>query len=474
MLVRFSVAMAGGNEALVYEPKQLNEQFQKVVDSDLFSGFMEALQLFSEEMGAPIKELKLADLIVYVQTYRDFTIRLILSERLPEFELEHYFDTCATEVMKILPMLQTGQVLRGGDGQGSEIMEKHFWPILSPLIEEPPDVVPIQRDFDDYQMSKIALCGLAEAGKTSMMNLFFQQMPLHAARATNPTLGVNISRKFVDFLEEKLMLQDLGGQEFLRAQHLTKNNLWYDLSALIYVVDLQDPKFFTEALEYLNKVWATVTELNPRPPRLAIFLHKYDPEVRVKLTENVATALRVFQQYSSIATFHLTSLLDHSSSKAMIKALYFSMPDIMIKRLLEEEFLEHFEKDVMPQFSKLVSDDSQPLPTGLQQEIRNSSIMFGRSYGMSLQESWFKYLAGEFSPKPRKLTAISMRVERQGPTMRIVIPRKKNHPNLSKIILDGMLEGIARSLYLVSPTIVDEDDTFITWRVGVTETGLPA
>ncbi|OLS12972.1 MAG: hypothetical protein RBG13Loki_3407 [Promethearchaeota archaeon CR_4] len=116
----------------------------------------------------------------------------------------------------------------------------------------------------------------------------------------------------------------------------------------------------------------------------------------------------------------------------------------------------------MPETSKVIPQD-------LQNELRTSAIMFGRTYGLGLQESWMKYLTGDYTPPVQKLSANSLTVSRKGPLFLVTISNYAESgycPALATTLLDGILEGISGTLRLPPPKIVNEDNTTITWQIG--------
>ena len=244
MLIRFSVIIMGGIEVIFWQDEKTSQQ--KVYDEDLFSGFMEALQSISQEMGKPIRELQLSNLMLYIRTYGDFSIRILMEEKVQDSLLDTIFNQVSKETVYLLAKMRPGEVINLATMPDNKIL-----PILAPLI---PNMAASQTKVDPPQFpvtSKIAICGLAHAGKTSIKNMFFDKMTQQVARDTKPTIGVDMSRKFSDFLSQKLLVMDVGGQDSYRKQALNKDEYWVDIAALIFVVDLQNPQL----LKKLENIW---------------------------------------------------------------------------------------------------------------------------------------------------------------------------------------------------------------------------
>ena len=72
MLILLQITTEGGTEAFSYKTEKYK---QVMVDTQLLSGFMEALQLLSETIGSPLQQIQLANLMLYVSTYGNFSLR---------------------------------------------------------------------------------------------------------------------------------------------------------------------------------------------------------------------------------------------------------------------------------------------------------------------------------------------------------------------------------------------------------------
>ncbi|MFW9994104.1 MAG: ADP-ribosylation factor-like protein [Candidatus Odinarchaeota archaeon] len=458
MLIHFSLSTKGGLEVFSYEADKAE---QELVDPQLLSGFMNALQLYSEQMGTPITQMKLANMVLYIRTYGEFTLRLLFEAKMDEKEVDKYFSQVSKEIVPLM----TGQI----SYDVSELKQR-ILPILAPLIEDSLSRISVEKE----SVSKIALAGLAKAGKTSIKRMFFENWSREMARDVKPTIGVETTRKFHEFLEHRFVIMDYGGQVTYREQHLRQEGAWRDLSALVYVVDLQDDSTYDEAKDYLSKIWKKITELNENNPKLAIFFHKYDISRREGLDKKMFSCIFQFKDFFREASFYMTTIEDASSTVALIKFLYFSLPAVVLKKFLEEEFIDHFENDVLsglriiPKFSDLIR--GKQLETDLKHikaDLRRIAVAFGTNFGLSLQESWMKYLMGEWVPKRRLLTSKSVKISRRGRDLYITVPSWAS-PDFSSdfiaILIDGVLEGVFKTFHLDAPQKIRESDEFSTWR----------
>ncbi|MHA2392471.1 MAG: ADP-ribosylation factor-like protein [Promethearchaeota archaeon] len=138
-------------------------------------------------------------------------------------------------------------------------------------------------DYPDMKISvdleKVLFIGLEEGGKTSILLLLdrkFSLLPsvkptIKAKRTyyTNSLLGVHITR------------WDLGGQKIYRKIYLDdKNKYFTEMQSIFYVIDIQSPEKFNEALTYLKDVVNIVSENHLENFQFLVLLHKFDPDIK--------------------------------------------------------------------------------------------------------------------------------------------------------------------------------------------------
>ncbi|MFX0092585.1 MAG: ADP-ribosylation factor-like protein [Candidatus Hodarchaeota archaeon] len=458
MLVRFSISEVSGVEIYAYETK-ISEQ--SMIQPQLLAELMTAIQMQAETVGHSIQHIEFSNNILYLQSYGDFTLRLLVNEMMDKEEVQDYFDQLSKEIILIQPKLSSDY------SENEEDFNQRLLPILKPLIHDPPPEFDSQRiDFPIVDSSsRIALVGLANAGKTSIINRFFENLSQDLAGDTKPTIGLSISHQFLDFLKHKLIIMDFGGQEYYR-QTYTHIETWGDFSALIFVVDIQDAESFEPAKKYLAEIWERVTKVNKRKPKVTIFIHKYDPSKRKLLLGNLKECLHNFRDCIENSVFHLTTIKDSSSNIAIIKTMFFSLPNIMLRRLLEEEFLNHFKENIWPQFSELIKNPNFQ-DEKLKKEIYQSAVILGKNHSLSLQKMWLDYLTGDWTPNPRVLQAKSLAIRQKGQILYVTItdPSEGLAKELTTILLDGMLEGILKTFHLQAPEKIEEHEVSTTWKI---------
>ncbi|MFW9994096.1 MAG: ADP-ribosylation factor-like protein [Candidatus Odinarchaeota archaeon] len=460
MLVQLSVSTKSGVEVFSYSAEHTSGV---IANNQMLSGFMNAMQVFSEKMGNPVQQIQFSNLMLYIRTYGDFIIRLLMKEKMSEEDIEHYFARLSKE---IVPLLTDQMVM---NLQLKQMLKEKLVPIIAPLIQDPLAGIKKEDFSRDGFLSKIALAGLAKAGKTSIKRMFFENWSREMIRDIKPTIGIETTRKFHEFLEHRFVIMDYGGQITYREQHLRQEGAWRDLSALVYVVDLQDVDSFDAAAEYLSNIWEVIMRISKNRPKLSIFLHKCDIIRRDSLENNIQQCLVSFKAFINTVSFHLTTIEDSSSNEALVKTLYFSLPKIMIKRLFEQEFLDYFEGKILPIFFNLTQEENfSRIIIERSHELRQGAVVMGMNFGLSLQESWMKYLMGEWVPKRRLLTSKTIEIKEEGQHIYITVPdwSDQDIPSiLTKVLFDGMLEGVLKTFHLNPPEKTGERGIFTTWKI---------
>ncbi len=461
MLIRLSVEM-GGKEVFSYNIKKLSE---RILDPQITLEFFKAIREFSKTTDQTIPTIQFFNMMLYSKTYEKFTFRLLIDELIEEADLEKYWKKLS-KAFSGLSKAPLREVFDFNDESFFLNLEK----ILNPHIQDPRTYT--KDIIQQESISKIMLVGLAKAGKTSIKYRFFENWSKILGKEIKPTLDVDISNKFQEFILHKLLIFDMGGQSTYRENHLTKNELWKNISLICFVVDIQDPDTFEKAQNYLTDVWKIVSKVNERKPKLSIFLHKYDPEKRKDLTKNISKYLVVFKDFISMSNIYMTTIEDMSSNIALIKSLYFSLPEVVLIRLLEKEFLVHFERKILPKFSivekTLSKEEYIEAFQNLKKKIRKIAIKGGITYGLSFQKIWLNHLMGKKKIRPDESSLRSIIIIPNLYSLVISIkdwtdqgiPQEMTTP-----LLDGFLEGILKTLHLV----IDEGpivrNNYITWKV---------
>ena len=164
---------------------------------------------------------------------------------------------------------------------------------------------------------KILLLGLSQSGKTSIIKTVFEGRSPEDTH--NLTATIRFERIIYSYKDHSICTYDVGGQiSYLEeAIEVTKQQVFSDVKALIFVVDASNIGTFKTSRQYLLRALRNVYEYNDNPG-VFIFAHKMD-----LITEEYRKeAIRVFQeyfnleQYESIQLFQ-TSIYDDSTLNAI-------------------------------------------------------------------------------------------------------------------------------------------------------------
>lgn len=461
MLRRLSIITEGGIEAYSFDNMEHGSIFQ--YDPQIIAGFMTAIQSISETIKNPIKKIKFANMTLYVRTYGDFGIHLLYDEQIQKNLLESYFEF----ISKLLIPLFDDQNYLGYPSE-SEI-EGTIEQYLIDMVREPYTEKELEKIIKKQSTFKLAIIGLAKAGKSSLKNRFFENWNQEQIQKVQPTIGVDISQKFIDYIEQRFLVYDFGGQKIYRDNYLTDDKRWNNISILIFVVDIQNPSSFYDAKEYLSDVWRLINSSCNKIPKLAVFFHKCDESIHESLSENIRRAMVYFKEFINLASFHLTTIYDLSVFSAMIKMLYFSLPDVLLRKLLQDEFLSKFEQEILPTFDVSMSQiEFNLIFPDLKKKIQKFGIREGKKYGKNVQESWLKYIIGEWRPSFQTLSSKKLVVSQEGQYLFISIPNWADidiSPKFTNTIIDGLLEGILKTFQLDAPVIIKEESGFTIWRI---------
>ena len=112
----------------------------------------------------------------------------------------------------------------------------------------------------EMDIMKIAIVGLANAGKTSIVKTV--RKTYHIGESPAPTKSVQ--RSIFKIFGDNAIIWDYGGQEEYRASYLDKPERFLsDIRYLFFVIDIQEPNSFDEGLKYFSDVYDFIHEHTP-------------------------------------------------------------------------------------------------------------------------------------------------------------------------------------------------------------------
>ncbi|MFX0124971.1 MAG: ADP-ribosylation factor-like protein [Candidatus Hodarchaeota archaeon] len=463
MIIRFSIVLKDeDNELFAYQ----SEKNESMIDIDLIRGFMRAFQRSSKGGVDIIDRVIFSNLVLYVNDYNNLSIRILVNQELGDQELKRCFERLYNETTSILEAPLEDKPL-------SDVFQEKLVPILVPIIEDPLAEKASLKPLDILERdSKIAMVGLHNAGKTSILKLFFDNWTTEMIKNIRATIGLDISRKFQEFLDTRFVVLDFGGQEKYQKEHLSREMIWSELSALIFVVDIQDIDLFEVSRTYLDQIWRIVTQTNEKPPKLSVFFHKYDKSKKNELEGNLRIALDTFNDYSHFASFSLTTIEESKiSNVALLRTLYFSLPEIILPQLLKTEFLAYFEAVVLPKF--LLVYETEKLDIISDQKEREKwekwAQMLGINLGMYFQKSWYDFNTGKGAQARTSSLSKSIKIVQKAEERAIyfTIPNaelREFPEDAWKALINGFLGGLLKTFQLPSAEIL-ETAIHTEWRI---------
>ncbi|NHJ48958.1 MAG: hypothetical protein FK733_14325 [Asgard group archaeon] len=181
-------------------------------------------------------------------------------------------------------------------------------------------------------MEKVLLIGLDGAGKTALYQQFFLKKPVDQLKKISPTRG--IAQYDHDFLRSDFLIIDTGGGKKFRQGYIGNADLVNGLSAVVFVVDVQDVGKFQEAVNFFN-VWLQSVAAHLRGVKGFLVFNKIDPGMEGKLKgrlEQIAKLLAPIEQLFPGELFKtISSIYTDSASEIFQRILLDLLPKKMSK-----------------------------------------------------------------------------------------------------------------------------------------------
>ncbi len=203
---------------------------------------------------------------------------------------------------------------------------------------------------------KVIIAGLDNAGKTSILTALNKKYDFHKdIISLTPTIRVEYQA--TEFLKNKIVFWDMGGQEQYRKLYQEKQELYFaDTDLLVYIIDIQDTKRIGTSLAYLDMILHNFKKHKMDVP-LIISFHKFDPEFRgndemvdqiEELRENIMKKNPLFK-----ILFQQTSIYDIISIVQLI-SYGFSVFDEKFFEISEllEKYIKEFDSKSLIVFDK--------------------------------------------------------------------------------------------------------------------------
>jgi len=206
------------------------------------------------------------------------------------------------------------------------------------------------------QFIKVIIAGLDNAGKTSILTALDKKYNFQKdIIALTPTIRVEYQA--TEFLKNRVVFWDMGGQEKYRKLYQEKQDLYFsDTDLLVYVVDIQDPERIETSLAYMSMILKNFKKHKMDVP-LIISFHKFDPEFigNKQMVEQIeALRKHILKLYPSFRIlFQQTSIYDIISIVQLISygLSVFNEKFFNLSALLEK-YLTQFESKSLILFDK--------------------------------------------------------------------------------------------------------------------------
>lgn len=132
---------------------------------------------------------------------------------------------------------------------------------------------------DNDNVQKIALLGLAAAGKTSIIKTILKEFNL--LLTLTPTKGVE--RSSFKFLGREILIWDFGGQQRYKAQYFRYPERFFSgIKYIYYIVDAQNEEELRESMDYFLTCFEYSLKYSP-DAKIVLFFHKIDPNYNGKV-----------------------------------------------------------------------------------------------------------------------------------------------------------------------------------------------
>ena len=300
--------------------------------------------------------------------------------------------------------------------------------------------------------TKFFLIGLGKVGKSSIYYQFFENWTLEKLEKITATVGISQKKLDSDLIQERLLINDLGGQAQFREQYLSDPTYFHGAAGMIFIVDCQeiDQIFTTE--EYFSKIIDQV-ENDPAPhrPMIAIFIHKYDPNKRKELENNIFEHWmpmldRTFRKYNP--PFFLTSIYDNTATEAMARFFLQSMPSYLLSNVINSEMILQAVESLYPVLNKLdpLIDDNISTES-VENDLFESAQQFGVESAKKITKQWQEYLLQEEAFEQPETESLELDVEQTGHfEVRLQCPIAESERRLELCaITHGLFAGLGKS-----------------------------
>ena len=193
---------------------------------------------------------------------------------------------------------------------------------MSYLENEIADEDVLIKDLDKGEFgSKLLFIGLAQTGKTSIIQVVFENKAPETTKEIPATVGLR--RKLVDFSDISLNVYDVGGQiTYLEEAFVDlRESIFTRIKVLFFVVDSSKYGELETAKMYFRRAIRNLNEYTPEG-KMVVLAHKMDliPTEEREKTISFITEILELEDYSEVEIFE-TSIYEETLMDAVEKAL---------------------------------------------------------------------------------------------------------------------------------------------------------
>lgn len=179
-------------------------------------------------------------------------------------------------------------------------------------------------------MQKILLIGLDGVGKTALYQKFFLKKDPVQLQKIQPTRG--IAKYEHDFLRTDYTIIDAGGGKQFRQGYIGNTELVKDLSAIVFVVDVQNPPKYQETVNFFN-VWLKSIVNSIKGVKGYLLYNKVDPGKEGQVKQGLAHIAQLLGPIESMFPGEMVKTLTSIYSDSTNQIFQRMLLDLMPKRM---------------------------------------------------------------------------------------------------------------------------------------------
>ena len=204
---------------------------------------------------------------------------------------------------------------------------------------------------------KVIVAGLDNAGKTSILTALNKKYDFQKD-IVSLTPTIRVEYQATEFLKNRIVFWDMGGQEKYRKLYQEKQDLYFSgTDLLVYIIDIQDIERIETSLMYLDVILQNFKRHRMDIP-LIISFHKFDPELsgnegmieeieslREHILKKYPSFRILFQQTSIYDIISIIQLISYGLS--VFDEKFFALSELLEKYLVQfkSESLILFDKN---------------------------------------------------------------------------------------------------------------------------------